>query len=293
MADRAFIVDEDGPVAAALQAHLEAAGFVVDRAPPDDALARLRADHSVAVVRAEARELAVALKQRDQTLGVLALHRDDDALAAAGDTGWAIDGALVGPLSRHGVAAAVRPLARLAALARRVADLERTPAEGRETFELHRRLVLMELKRARRYRYPIGLGLVAIDDWGEVAAPLGADDRAELLRAILSVVARGLRSVDLPVLQSGDRFLVVLPHTGPEGAMVVGRRLCERIASHPGPPRVTASVGVACFEGAGDVSLGSLVADASRGLDRARAAGGNRAERGGAGTVDKKIDFGW
>jgi diguanylate cyclase (GGDEF)-like protein len=184
-------------------------------------------------------------------------------------------------------------MSRLAAKARRIADLERATAPGREGFELHRRLVLMEVKRARRYRYPLALVLVSLDDWAEVGASLEPAARGELLAAVLSILARSLRSVDLPVLHSGDRFLVVLPHTPAEGALTLAGRLCAQVGAHPGPPRVTASAGVASFDGAGQVSLGSLVAEASRGLDRARVAGGGRAERGGGGTVEKKVDLGW
>jgi diguanylate cyclase (GGDEF)-like protein len=293
MAERALIVEEDGPVAAALQGHLEAAGFAVDRAAPGDALHLLRTDHALAVVRAERPELARALKARDPTLPVLALHRDDDALLAAGDGGGAVDGVLVGPLLRPAVTSAARAMSRLAGHARRIADLERGTAPGREAFELHRRLVLLEVKRARRYRYPVALVLVSIDDWGDVASSLEGPAREELLGEVLSIVARSLRSVDLPVLHSGERFLVVLPHTAGEGALILASRLCAQVGARPGPPRVTASAGVASFEGTGQVSLGSLVADASRGLERARVAGGGRAERGTGGVADRKVDLGW
>jgi diguanylate cyclase (GGDEF)-like protein len=291
MADRALIVEGDGPVAAALQGHLEAAGLAVDRADPGDALRLLRTDHALAVVRAERPDLAAALKQRDPTLAVLALHRDDDALLAAGEGGSAVDGVLVGPLLRPAVAAAARAMARLAGQGRRLAEIERATAPGREGFELHRRLVVMEVKRARRYRYPVALVLVSIDGWDAVAAALDSEARAALPAAILSILARSLRAVDLPVLHSGDRYLIVLPHTAAEGALTLAGRLCAHVAARPGPPRLTASAGVAAFDGAGEVSFSSLVAEARRGLERARAAGGGRAERG-SGPAQRKVESG-
>jgi hypothetical protein len=49
---------------------------------------------------------------------------------------------------------------------------------------------------------------------------------------------------------------------------------------------------VACFEGQGPVSLASLLAEAHRGLERARAGGGGRAARGASGRPGGKVDLG-
>jgi diguanylate cyclase (GGDEF)-like protein len=293
MTERALIVEDSAVVAGALRDQLRAADFAADVAPEAGALAALREEHALAIVRAERRDLAAALKVRDPSLPVVALFQDDDALAAEPAAATTCDAVLVGPLSGAAVAATARAMARLAAQGRRLAQLERAPALGRESFDLHRRLVLMEVKRAQRYRYPLGVAIVAVDRWREVAPALDAAGRAKLLADLLGLVARSLRTVDLPVLHARERFLVLMPHTPGEGALLVARRLCARIGERPGPPRVTASAGVASFDGQGTVSLGSLLGQAGRGLERARAEGGGRAEQGGSGRPERKVDFGW
>jgi diguanylate cyclase (GGDEF)-like protein len=294
MAERALIVEDSELVAAALRDHLRAAEFEADVAREAQALAALREEHALAIVRAGRRDLAAALKVRDPTLPIVALFQDDDALAAAPAAAGTADGVLVGPLHGPAVAATARAMARLAAQARRLAQLEQ-PARlrGRESFDLHRRLVLMEVKRAQRYRYPLGVAVVAVDGWREVAPALGPTGRAALLADVLAVVARSLRTVDLPVLHARERFLVIMPHTPADGALLVAQRLCARLAARPGPPRLTVSAGVAGFDGQGTVSLGSLLGQASRGLERARSLGGGRAERGDSGRPERKVDLGW
>jgi diguanylate cyclase (GGDEF)-like protein len=292
--ERALVVEEAGPVAEALRAHLEAAGFAVDVAPPASALEALRPVHALAIVRAARPDLLAQLRARDRTLAVAVLHRDEgEAAAAPDDLAARADGVLVGPLTGVQVAATSRALARLSAQARRIAALERAASPARVRFELHRRLVLAEIRRARRYRYPLSLVLVALDDWRDLAASLGADGRARVLGEVLALVARSLRNVDLPVLHAEERFLLVLPHTDADGAQLAAGRILERLAAWPGPPKLRASAGLACLDPGAPVSFGALLADASRALERARADGGARVVRARGGRPERKIDFGW
>jgi two-component system, cell cycle response regulator len=110
---------------------------------------------------------------------------------------------------------------------------------------------------------------------------------------VLTLVARSLRAVDLPVLHAQERFLVLMPHTPADAAVSTAQRLCAQIAQRAEAPALTASAGVACFDGQSRVSLGSLLAQASRALERARAQGGGRAERGIAGRPERRVDLGW
>jgi GGDEF domain-containing protein len=74
--------------------------------------------------------------------------------------------------------------------------------------------------------------------------------------------------------------LVVMPHTDADGALLVARRLCERVRALESAVPVTASAGVATFGGEGPVSLASMLAQAGNGIEAARRAGGGIAERG-------------
>lgn len=283
MAGRILVVEESKPVLAALRRGCEAAGFQVDEVAPGDAAASLdRSRHAVAIVRAApgADLVVAALRQADPTLAVVALFADDEE-AQGYEGALDADGALVGPLSSAtAIGATCRMAARLHALARRVAVLEgarRVPG-ARADLEFLKRLLFIEVKRSSRYRYPIALALVAIDGWTERTAALRGRARSRLMARVLGEVSRGVRDIDVAVPFTGDRLVVLMPHTRGDGALLVSRRLCARVRDAGIDPAVTVSVGVAAHEADGTVSFAELVRRAGEALARARAAGGDRAE---------------
>ncbi|NOJ83068.1 diguanylate cyclase [Myxococcus xanthus] len=155
-------------------------------------------------------------------------------------------------------------------------------------FEFLKRLMLMEVKRSRRYRYPIAVLLVDIDKFAEKAAPLAPAARKLALAEALGLLVSGVRDIDVAVPFADSRFVVFLPHTPRSGALVVGQRLRELIKSLTAYEGASASVGVAVSEpppGRGpvagalsQVSFGSLLKEAGEALRRAQAAGGDWVE---------------
>jgi len=285
MAQRVLIVEPSKVVAQALRRHLERGGFRVDLAVPAEAVARLQPGaHAVAFLRPEAAggtSLVEKLKEADPLLPVVLVYEDEEE--AAGEA-LVADAVLVGPLAGPVVVSCARAMARLRAQARRLAELERGGARSRAAsdYEFLKKLLLVEVKRSRRYRYPIALALVAVDRWKEVAAGLDQRARAGLLAGLLAVLSRAVRDIDLALLYSEDRFLVFMPHTGAESGLHVSTRLASRVRHHKGAVPVTVSVGVAAYEGEGTVSFSTLTRAAADALAKAQAAGGDRAERTGA-----------
>ncbi|HYQ81933.1 MAG TPA: GGDEF domain-containing protein, partial [Anaeromyxobacteraceae bacterium] len=214
MAQRVLIVEPSKVVAQALRRHLERGGFTADLAVPAEALARLQPGaHAVAFLRPEAAggtALAERLKEADPLLPVVLVYEDEEEAAAEA---LVADAVLVGPLSGPAVVSCARAMARLRAQARRLAELERGGARPRAggDYEFLKKLLLVEVRRSRRYRYPIALALVAVDRWKEVAGGLDARARAALLAELLGVISRAVRDIDLALLYSEDRFLVFMP----------------------------------------------------------------------------------
>ncbi len=286
MAQLVLVVEESAPVLAALRQHLESAGFRMDVASPVEAPARLRrGSHALAIVRFGddgGDDTLASLKEVDPTLPVVALFPDE---GDAANEALVADGLLVGPLTGPLVVSCCRAMARLAVQARRIAELEkaaqRPGGDGFYDYEFFKKLLLMEVKRSRRHRYPISLALVGVDRWREVSAPLDGRERTSLLAGVLQVVARAIRDIDLPLLYSQDRFLVFMPHTGSDGAMQVANRLCDRVRSQRAGASLTVSAGVASFEGVGTVSFAILARQAAKALAQAQTEGGDRAARSG------------
>jgi len=108
-----------------------------------------------------------------------------------------------------------------------------------------------EVKRAIRTGRPLSLLFVDLDGFK------GINDRYGHLcgsRALVEAAERirsGARETDIVARFGGDEFALILPDTGREGAMLVARRVRERVATQPFLAaegigyRLTASVGAA------------------------------------------------
>ena len=295
MAQRILVIEESGPVVTALRRHLEGAAFKVEVATPAEALSRLEpGGYALAVVRPEVAGGAPfleRLRQADPRLPVVLLFHDEEDAAREE---LSADGLLVAPLARPVVVSLCRTVARLGAQAHRIAELERgrPSSTGIYDYDFFKKLLLMEVKRSRRYRYPVSLALAAVDRWREVTARMADRVRAALLADLLGVVSSAVRDIDLPLLYNGERLLVFMPHTNPAGALEVGRRIVQRVRAWHGGADVTASVGIATFEGNGTMSFSTLVRAASEALLRSQQAGGDRALHAGGRTRRDRVSLG-
>jgi diguanylate cyclase (GGDEF)-like protein len=278
---RILLADEPGPVVTAVRRDLEERGCEVEVAPPADAPAKLaQARYDAALVRGGrgAEVLVAALRGGDPLLPVIVLFLDRKEAGACPGAAAAADGVLVGPLTASAVGTVCAFAGKLRDAAERVAEVEealaRRRAEGKDLAFL-KKLLFVEVKRSKRYGHPLSLALVEVDGW-EAVAP--ARERTRLLAELLGLVTGSLRDIDLAVPFSGERLVVLMPHTKADGALRVARRLCAQIRDRTAPPKLTASAGVATHAGDGTVSFGGLVKRAGEALQRARAAGGDRAE---------------
>jgi two-component system cell cycle response regulator len=281
MARRILLADGSDAVLTALRKDLEPA-CELEAAAPGAAAARAGADRfDVAVVRGTAGARTVAaLRAADPLLPVVVLFLDRREAAANPGAGADADAVLVGPLTASAVGTACALAGELRLRAERIAELEgrlARPARSGRELEFLKRLLLAEVKRSRRYGYPIALALLAVDVRDGAARP-GARARSALLADALGIVRGALRDIDVALPFADERLVVLMPHTKEDGAMRVARRLCARVREKPGFPRLAASVGVAAHAGDGTVSFAALVRRASDALARARAAGGDRAE---------------
>ncbi len=284
MAGRVLVAIESKPVVSALLRGLEPSGFGVDVVPPDSAAATVDpARHVVALVRAAAGAEAVVegLRRVDPGLAVVVLYFDEEE--AAGSPGsLGADGVLVGPLTPVQVMGTCALAARLTQARRQLAEPRRAEAprvaSGAHDLTFLKRLLFVEVKRSRRYGFPLSLALVSVDRWDGLSQQLGPRARATLLGELAGVAARAVRDIDISVPFSDDRLVVLMPHTATTGGLQVARRICARVRERSSTIPITVSVGLASHEGHGTISFGALVKRATEALTRAREAGGDRAE---------------
>lgn len=173
--------------------------------------------------------------------------------------------------------------ARAGRLAQRPGDGILDPLTSFYTFAHFKEVLFIEVKRARRYGFPLSMALVGFDP---LEANVTAGLRAQLFGGLALAIRRSLRDTDYPVQYSADRVLLLMPHTDLTGALVVSRRICERVGraslAHGGAIlRPTISVGVAAAppgQPGREISFAEMVKRAQESLDAALAGGGNRVE---------------
>ena len=140
----------------------------------------------------------------------------------------------------------------------------------------------IELDRARRYGTVVSLLMLDVDHFKRINDTHGHLVGDDVLREMGGVLQHAVRAVDVVARFGGEEFVVVLPETGPEGAVAFAERLREKIESHvfrhgeSVTPRLTASIGVASYPGLRVETTDDLIARADEALYRAKTDGRNR-----------------
>lgn len=105
-----------------------------------------------------------------------------------------------------------------------------------------------EISRWERYRRPLGLILMEMDDFGGVNEDYGREVGDELLHHVATVVTYSVRTSDLAARYGGLEFAMLLPETNEMGALIVAERLRMDLEGQiilPMTRPLTASFGVA------------------------------------------------
>ena len=305
---RIVVADASPAVAAALRGFLESKYEVRAARDEDETLEAVRSFGADLLIASEsdrfdAEALCAALKARDPDFPVILVYAPEEGDPDGRALRVGAEACLQGPLKQGTVLSCVRNVLALAELRGKARLVRRAPEqpEGDEgldpladdpvqipepsggptqaaDFGAFRSLLAREVKRSRRYRYPVAFIVVAYDAFATGMPELETTDVAALLAGAKGVLAQHLRETDLVSAFHPGSWVAFLPHTPAEGAMVVAERLREKLT---GLQRtfLLASAGVAAHvptEGTGDLSFGKLFRDATDALAQARAEGGGR-----------------
>ena len=189
--------------------------------------------------------------------------------------------------------------ARTAEAARRAAALEQTRHRLREQAVLLRELAVIdeltglhnrrffdcrlshELDRFERYRHPLSLVLLDVDHFKRVNDTYGHDMGDDVLRHLAGIGQALIRRVDLFARFGGEEFALLLPDTGPEGALVAAERMRKRVEETPvtidgQEIAITISVGVSSTSDRFTGDAHGLIRAADQALYEAKRSGRNR-----------------
>ncbi len=139
-----------------------------------------------------------------------------------------------------------------------------------------------EIQRSRRYSKPLSLVMVDLDRFKVFNDTYGHQAGDQILRSMGTLLASSSRTIDTPGRLGGEEFLVVLPETDLDEAVIyaervrslvekLGERLKDRYSEHP----LTISVGLTSFNHEYD-DLDSLVRRVDNAMYSAKKRGRNR-----------------
>ena len=131
------------------------------------------------------------------------------------------------------------------ALDREKASARTDPLTGVSNRRHFVELTTPDLSLARRYRRPLTIAYLDLDNFKQVNDRLGHRAGDEVLRLVAGTLRSRLRVTDAVGRLGGDEFAICLPETGAEAAMTVLGQLREDVAANlPDECRfVTLSVG--------------------------------------------------
>ncbi|MBA4371787.1 MAG: hypothetical protein C0402_02870 [Thermodesulfovibrio sp.] len=149
----------------------------------------------------------------------------------------------------------------------------------------HRYLQLrlaQEVSRALRYRNPLTLLLLDVDNFGHYVQHKGQYHGNLVLKKIADLIQRSIRGSDVLVRNGGDAFSVILSNTSLASGITLGKRFNAIIADYPflfeeiqSRGKITVSVGIASLQ---DQSTEELMRCAETALSVALQKGGNMVE---------------
>jgi len=109
-----------------------------------------------------------------------------------------------------------------------------------------------EVARAQRYKRPLSIGALRIDNYEEIKTKYGPLGAELVLKHIGDLLQDLLREVDIAARLQADQFTIILPETNEAGARVVGERIRLSLTKKPAQLNaltldITPSIGIATF----------------------------------------------
>ena len=141
----------------------------------------------------------------------------------------------------------------------------------------------MELERASRFKSPLSLCIMDLDNFKAVNDTYGHPCGDKVIQAMASILVSETRKTDIAARIGGEEFALILPCTG----LLRAHKLLERILAAVREARVdcdqtpqafTCSMGLASYRGKHVPDPERLMAEADHALYKAKSSGKNRLE---------------
>jgi len=140
-------------------------------------------------------------------------------------------------------------------------------------------VLISEYERARRYKTPFSLVMLDIDHFKSINDTFGHSIGDSVLKEVAEILQRNIREIDTASRYGGEEFMVILPNTGKDHALIVAERTRMMIAQHSFSRldrNITMSVGISGMPDEKAESDEKLIKCADFALYRAKDLGRNR-----------------
>ena len=149
----------------------------------------------------------------------------------------------------------------------------------RHFFELAER----EFSRARRYKRPVSAIMIDLDHFKTINDNHGHLVGDQVLAEVAQRIQENSREVDVVGRYGGEEFIILLPETSLEDAVILAERIWKSLTARPATTSklvlpLQASLGVSSCKNGIDTPLYELIEQADQALYRAKDLGRNRIE---------------
>jgi diguanylate cyclase (GGDEF)-like protein/PAS domain S-box-containing protein len=138
-----------------------------------------------------------------------------------------------------------------------------------------------EIKRVRRYKTPLSLVMIDLDNFKQYNDTFGHQAGDQALKELSLILSRTVRETDFSARYGGEEFCLLLPQTNIRAAGVVAEKVRAAVENHfqdgqSDPARaLTISLGLATFTS--DLTKAQFIELADRAMYQSKAAGRNQA----------------
>jgi len=142
-------------------------------------------------------------------------------------------------------------------LSRLMADADTDGLTGLDNRRKTERMLEQEFDRALRYGRPLSLVMFDVDNFKQINDTAGHPVGDLVLAGIARRIKRKMRITDHLGRWGGEEFMLICPETDTEGAMQIAERMRRAIRrkGFSTAGTVTASFGIGCYSGEGNVDV--------------------------------------
>lgn len=152
---------------------------------------------------------------------------------------------------------------------------------GLYNYRYLRERLLSEFKRAKRFIVPLSIMMLDIDYFKSINDIYGHQYGDAIIKKIARNLLNYSRGSDIVTRYGGDEFIILLPDTNKEGAMIFGERLLHKISEHlfdekNNKVKIKISIGITCFPEDGANTESEFLDSVDKALRAAKEMGGNK-----------------